>query len=199
MTLAVDREVRGQVASEKRLHLIVGRPLLDETVPEQDAFGVGIDHEHGVVEPIAEDGVGGLLADPVNCEKGLSEAIGRLSAHPNPVAAPLPDKPAGDALQALGFDVEMADGPEMTRQPVAAETGDSPQIAPETCAVEIGQSALDVRPARVLRQHRADDHVGGIVAARPPVRSPPLGIEGLREGSNERAGSHSARRLSASA
>ena len=62
---------------ERCLEFFVASLRMRETVPVEDAASVGVDHKHGMLACVKQNGVGGFGADTAKAKKLFAQACGR--------------------------------------------------------------------------------------------------------------------------
>src|SRR5262245_6947546 len=93
---------------ESGAEVLIGGFGMGEAVAFEDAAGVGIDDEDGMLAGIEEDGVGGFGADAAKSEKLFAEALGGGSEQAVERAAVLGEEKSNEGLESLGFLAEVA-------------------------------------------------------------------------------------------
>jgi len=168
--------IRQKVLLEEEPDFIVLGFGRSESVALEDAAGVSVHDENGMIACIEENGVGGFRADAMDGEELLPQSFCGNAEHSRERTRKLLLDEAREGLQLFGFLAKVAgraDESGKTRRGDVQHCGDREEFL----AAEIGDGALDVGPGSVLREDGADDDFEAR-AAGPPV----LGAIGRHEG-----------------
>ena len=159
--------VVGEGAFEEGADFVVAEFGRSEGVAFEDAAGVGVNDEHGMVAGIEKDGVGGFGADAVDGEELGAESFGGSREHASERAGVIAMDEAREGFQFFGFLTEVAGRADELRE-ARSRTGMQGVERKEFFTAKIGNGALDIFPGSVLREDGADDDFEAS-AARPPV------------------------------
>jgi len=140
---------------------------LGKMVALQNAPGISVNHEHGMLPGIEEDGIGGFGADAVNGEELLPENGGGRAKHFRKRTLVGSPEKTYEGFQLARFLAEVAGGANQAGQAGGGDALDG-DGGEQLLAAEIADGARDVGPTGVLRKDCAnDDFEAG--SSRPPV------------------------------
>lgn len=169
--LIIERGVTiGKRAMEQILHGMVIGVRVTEPVAVEDTPAVCVAHEDGDLGGVEEDAIGGLGPDPMDIQEGTAGIVGGKSANGFDASAKAVHEEGDECLQAAGLDVEIAGGPDESREATRRHAVDGERIQCSGC-LEVCDGALDVGPGCILGEDRANADLEGSIAG-PPVLWP---------------------------
>ncbi len=145
-----------------------GIPVLgrDQPVPGQDAPGVSIGYEEGLLSCVKQNGVRGFRAQPSQLEQLAPKGLGRMGKKSLQRASVDAIEPSDKRLEGAGFLPEVSRGADAGFK---LSRGSHPQICPskESGFAKAPDRQGDIPPAGILSQDGAEDDLQAS-ARRPP-------------------------------
>ncbi len=170
MEFAEGLEVVGEVVFEGSAEGLVFDVGRDDAVAGEDAAGIDIDDEDGVVAGIEEDVVGGLGADAVECQEFFAQFTEGALGEVGHVTSVVGDEVFRKDAESFGLLPEVTGGAECGFEGggIDIEEGLGRK---EVLVFEVLDGSFDVGPGGVLGEDGADGDFEGAVAG-PPVGGP---------------------------
>ena len=160
--------VGGKGGLEELTDVLVGLRAMSQAVAFEDAPGVGVDHEDGVVAGVEKDGVSGLRSNAVDGKQLLAQFDGWRREEPMERALVVDAKKCDEGFELASFLAEVAG-----RADQRGEAGERNAFdrggSEQAFEAKIGDGAFDVGPAGVLGENSADDDFETSAAGPPEL------------------------------